>query len=64
MNLFFDALCLPRPAADADSYALALNSISPSAFRCELVYLALHVPMFSPTAQFSFDDKTTYSRKC
>ena len=33
MNLFFDALCLPKPAPDADSYARALNSISPSAFR-------------------------------
>ena len=34
MGLFFDALCLPRPAADADSHSLALNSVSPSAFRC------------------------------
>ena len=33
MGLFFDALCLPRPAADADSHSLALNSVSPSAFR-------------------------------
>ena len=50
MSLFFDALCLPRPAADADSYALALNSISPSAFR--------YKPKFPPT-RLSLDYKTT-----